>query len=246
MTETDWNSELIDATVRSDEKRVLTALANGADIDTVCDSGFHQSRTPLIIAGDGCLIDCLNALIGHGAALEKPDGFGNTALGFAASGYTSKAVELLVKAGANVDTQNVTGCTPLMRVKEGAAAKCLLDADADITLKSNAGTTAIEYAARNEHADVLSLLLEAVNEKGLQKQMAPHVEAALEEVKEMKDKDLGFEFEWQKTLPQLENWLTDYKVIHLREENNKNIRDKQSGLRQYLQRKPNTPGHSRP
>ncbi len=246
MTETDWNSELIDATVRSDEKRVLTALAKGADIDTVCDSGFHQSRTPLIIAGDGCLVDCLNVLIGHGADLEKPDGFGNTALGFAANGYTSRGVEMLVKAGAKVDTQNTTGCTPLMRVKSEKAAKCLLEANADITIKSNSGTTAIEFAARNEHHDVLRLLLEAVNEQGLQKQMAPHVEAALAEVNEMKDQDLGFEFEWQKILPQLENWLSDYKVIHLREENNKNIRQKQSGLRQYLQRKPNTSRHPRP
>merc|ERR1711951_102566 len=92
----------------------------------------------------------VECLIKHGADVRATDSKGCTALHYAVSARTSKKVQMLIKAGAAVNTKRFDGYTPLdlarclkvipmhsevqeeMRVRLGVV-KALLSAGADVT-----------------------------------------------------------------------------------------------------------------
>jgi len=86
------------------------------------------------------------------ADLDKESYNGNTALIWAASGAgDSDVVEMLIKAGADLDRTDIFGWTALMvATREGYAdvVRVLLEAGADRLLESNKGNTALSIAER--------------------------------------------------------------------------------------------------
>ncbi|MCA0254820.1 MAG: ankyrin repeat domain-containing protein [Proteobacteria bacterium] len=130
-----------------------------------------KGRTALLLANDHGCVDNAITLIRNGADTEIADYFGATPLHTAAasnSDNTSKLIELLCTAGANVNAQNKQGATPLH-----IAAKHSLEAihtiikyrgqHIDINKKDNDGDTPLHYAAQSEtgHNSTYLLMLGA-------------------------------------------------------------------------------------
>jgi ankyrin repeat protein len=84
-----------------------------------------------------------------------------TPLMFAAAYGSVQAVDLLLKAGADVNAKNALGYTPLMwSVTEPAKATLLIEHGADVNAKSRTGRTALIIAAMQNGSDsVVQMLL---------------------------------------------------------------------------------------
>jgi ankyrin repeat protein len=112
--------------------------------------------------------------------LDKKGEFGRTPLLLATLLAKEEIVKLLINAGANLDIQDDFGRTALMtavlleRTTTGAIsaiglkiAKLLIDANADIYLKSKTNKTALDYA--NKNSNIAKLLYEKAIHKNLNK-----------------------------------------------------------------------------
>lgn len=104
-------ADIIAATLRHDRDALISAIAQGADINQADKNG----RTALhhtAIDGSG---ELLSILLSSGADANLADHAGWTALHFAANEYHVEVAEILLKAGANVDSEDSHGNTPLFR-----------------------------------------------------------------------------------------------------------------------------------
>ncbi|XP_067660652.1 uncharacterized protein [Haliotis asinina] len=84
----------------------------------------------------------------------------HTAAGF---GY-AECVDVLLKAGADVNVQNNTGDTPLHRAAGQGSTECvdvLLKAEADVNVRSNTGDTPLHTAAGHGSIECVDVLLKA-------------------------------------------------------------------------------------
>jgi ankyrin repeat protein len=113
---------------------------------------------------------CSAALDGHeeivklylAAGVDKNacDGCGRSAL-YLASGYHSKIMELLITAGADINSQDVDCQTPLMRAadkghKEGVEI-LLEEGSIDIDHEDKDGETALSLAEQSGHKEIVAL-----------------------------------------------------------------------------------------
>ena len=114
------------------------------------------------IAGDPAGIEAALAAGADVNALDtRSSRNGRRPLNWAASNNRVTAIQLLLKRGADVNAQNLSGFTALAHAAEAGAAeaaKVLLAAGADTTLKTQAGSTAAEVARQNGHPDVAQLI----------------------------------------------------------------------------------------
>jgi ankyrin repeat protein len=100
--------------------------SRGANVDARGRCG----KPPLFYAAESHLPETLRLLIAQGQDLEAADEFGHTALGTAVEYDDLECVEILLKAGAQVDKYQHTG-TPLSAALSAPIARCLLAAGAD-------------------------------------------------------------------------------------------------------------------
>ena len=124
---------------------------------------IYAKDTPLHVAAAGYRVEIAKLLLDAGAdpnsALNHRRG---RPLHYAGDGYiVSKLwneknqvamIQLLLKAGADINAQDKNGATPLhraVRTRCAAAVKCLLDAGADTTIKNKPGSTAFHLAVQN-------------------------------------------------------------------------------------------------
>ena len=92
-------------------------------------------------------VDAANALVAHGAAVQK-DGW--SPLHYAATGGSAAIVRLLLSKGATLEARSPNGSTPLMmaaRYGNEEAVDALLAAGADRTTKNDLGMDASAFAA---------------------------------------------------------------------------------------------------
>jgi ankyrin repeat protein len=92
------------------------------------------------------------------------DSVGNSTLSLEIQERHLEVVEELLRAGADANTANVAGGTPLMTAvafddKGTAILERLLDAGADIDAQNNGGETALMYAAKYGRKEALHILL---------------------------------------------------------------------------------------
>ena len=124
---------------------------------------IYVGDTPLHLAAAGYRVVIMRLLLAAGV---DPNGAQNHRrsgpLHYAADGYITgpvwsaarqvKALECLVKAGADIHAQDKNGASPLhraVRTRSAAAVKWLLDAGSDPTLKNKPGSTPFHLAVQN-------------------------------------------------------------------------------------------------
>lgn len=181
-----------------DEKRLRALLLKGMDPNTVNEQGFPalvfamiqdspnavrlllsvnklnpdqpdlRGETPLMVACTLNKPEWVFALLKKGAKQGTNGQW--TPLHNAAAAGSSEAIELLVKAGGNVDVFSPNGTTPLMMAaREGrdGAARTLLKLQANPVLKNQAGYSAAGYAMKNKNKALASEIIK--KEKALGK-----------------------------------------------------------------------------
>eukprot|EP00931_Biecheleriopsis_adriatica_P101932 TRINITY_DN76980_c0_g1_i1.p1 TRINITY_DN76980_c0_g1~~TRINITY_DN76980_c0_g1_i1.p1 ORF type:complete len:327 (-),score=81.78 TRINITY_DN76980_c0_g1_i1:102-1061(-) len=131
----------------------------GADALTQDERG----HTPLFPAAFRCNTAMLELLLKARADAAAKGKFGNTALTMALDSFSFKAeaMKLLLDSGSPVDTQDPHGDTALIKaVEEGRddAAKLLVEAKADLTLKNKEGKSALDVAREKGNSVLVELL----------------------------------------------------------------------------------------
>src|SRR5690606_38110302 len=106
--------------------------------------------------------EVIKLLLAHGAQLDAKDAEGKTPLLHACTGAFAETVELLIEAGADVNTTEATEAfTPLMMAAglgQTAVVKVLLAHHADKDLLDNDGDSALTHAENSRHAEIVELL----------------------------------------------------------------------------------------
>ncbi len=142
----DW-SPLLSAVLAGDAARVSELLAAGAAIDT----RDRSSDTPLHHAATNGLTDMVALLIQAGADVNAVNWDDETPLlAVTADGEARHdVIRQLLAAGANVDTADSSGVTPLMWAvtnKDPVAVVLLLEAGADLSCRDAEGDDIWDYA----------------------------------------------------------------------------------------------------
>jgi uncharacterized protein len=125
--------------------KVAKVLWNAKGIQI--DVRNHAGETPLMMAALKAEVDAANALVAHGAAVQK-DGW--SPLHYAATGGSAAIVRLLLAKGAVLEARSPNGSTPLMmaaRYGNEEAVDALLASGADRSLKNDLGMNAAAFAA---------------------------------------------------------------------------------------------------
>ena len=155
---TQANQALGDAALGGKTQQVRLALKHGAEVNTSTAEG----RTALMLAAFGGHNETINLLLERGAQVDARDAFGRTALMYSASGPYPGTVRALLERGANPNSRDaVEHWTPLMfAAAEGQAdvVRALLSHGANGAVTDDDGDTALDFARRNGHAEVVRLL----------------------------------------------------------------------------------------
>ncbi len=139
--------------LRTGSMRVFEVLLKAPGVDV--EMRARNGDTALMTAAYKGDIAAVQALLDHQAEVNRP---GWTALHYAASVGADDIVQLLLDRYAYIDAESPNRTTPIMMAARGGhilTVKLLLDAGADVTLKNDAGMTAIDLARKFDHADIV-------------------------------------------------------------------------------------------
>ena len=156
---------LIAAAKKGHLECVEVLLENGADINTPAKHRYDLDwrMLPLMVSVEH--IKVLELLISKGANLDQHDpDLGYTALHMAGSFGYYQSVEILLKAGANVNSKTHLKETPLMQAAEKGnlkAVKVLLNHGAKVKVKDCRGETAISKARKKDRYEIVRALEDA-------------------------------------------------------------------------------------
>jgi uncharacterized protein len=119
----DGITPLMFAVAQADDELARDLMALGADPAGRRASAARRSRSQAMPSAQRARMDftrgdrlqrCIANLLAGGAPVDEADEEGSTALHYAAMGFDAALVRLLVEAGANLETRNADGLTPLM------------------------------------------------------------------------------------------------------------------------------------
>jgi ankyrin repeat protein len=160
-------TDLMIAARKGDLAKVRELLARGANVNAKARAG----RTALTWALDDSVpsTDMIASLIAAGADANLVDGDGSRPLTVAVYRRSSRVVELLIAAGANVNARTSRRTTPLIdtvsAVASGTGAienvRVLLRAGADVNAKDSFGRTALSIARAAHDDETVAILLQA-------------------------------------------------------------------------------------
>jgi ankyrin repeat protein len=148
------------AVLQGNTKRVTFLLSQGANAESVTDSG-DTALTLAAALGHG---EVVKALLAKGAKLESKAFRDQTALMAAAQTGSTDVVRLLLAGGAQVNAKDREGETALiLAARQGNAevVKLLLSKDAAIDSTENGGSTPLMAAVKSNRADVAKVIIAA-------------------------------------------------------------------------------------
>jgi len=135
-------------------------LAAGAEID----GGDSDQSTPLDVAAISRQAEMVGFLVTAGADLNHRDNNGAYSLSFAVTAGDSACVQTLLDAGVDTENIRLAGDVTLLHLgaRSGLAWLCepLLDAGADVNVRSGRGQTPVFYAAGGTHPEMIDWLVE--------------------------------------------------------------------------------------
>uniref|UniRef100_A0ACD5UWS0 Uncharacterized protein n=1 Tax=Avena sativa TaxID=4498 RepID=A0ACD5UWS0_AVESA len=158
MTGTHNNSEtakLWAANTRDTYEIAELLLSRGAYVDPICQQG-----TPLHIAAKSGNVRMLELLLRHQANPNTVVYLFYTPLSYAVCASSLKCVELLIKAGADVNAGRPVTTPLTIAAAHGftGCIKCLLEAGADANITDELGRTAAQIAATQGQTDCVEIL----------------------------------------------------------------------------------------
>ncbi len=132
---------------------------NGADIDMRCDSG----STPLYIAAQEGNVDVIKYILSKSKrSLEAQFRTGFTPIYVAARNGHDSVVQILIDAGANINSTDLEGSTPVYVAAQNGyteIVRILLEAGAHPDSHFLGGYTPLYIACQNQHLEIVKLLL---------------------------------------------------------------------------------------
>ncbi|MGB3221833.1 MAG: ankyrin repeat domain-containing protein [Desulforhopalus sp.] len=152
------NSLLMAAVEKGRQKEVQQLLNNGAEVNSINDSG----ETALMKAAWAGHTKTLTLLLTYQPRIDQKSPEGWTALFYGAVKGHKPVVETLLARGARPDITDLDGRTPLMAAAwNGRAeiAQLLLESNSDPNRKNRDGWTPLMFAALKGHTDVARFLL---------------------------------------------------------------------------------------
>jgi hypothetical protein len=146
-----------------DEPALARELIKTARLERKLPHWIYAKDTALHVAAAGYRLKIAKLLLDAGAdPISALNHRRSQPLHYAADGYIISElwdekkqvamIQLLLKAGADINAQDKNGATPLhraVRTRCAAAMKCLLDAGADATIKNKPGSTPFHLAVQN-------------------------------------------------------------------------------------------------
>ena len=124
------------------------------------DQKDNYGGTPLFWAVCGARFDIVKILLDHGADMNAKTSDGDSPFLRAAAGISKPAhidiMKLFLKSGADINQTNNNGVTALMNAASGGyteITRLLLEHDADVSIRSRQGETAITRACRAYRKD---------------------------------------------------------------------------------------------
>lgn len=151
---------------------LLLVVGYTRSVSALLDAGFdieHRGRgksTPLLDAVQDGKIETAEYLLNAGANIHVKDHLGQNAIDMAVwIDNPHEMVELLLCRGTQINTQSVSGCTPVLlwAARRGlmSSVKMLCEAEAPVNLRDLDGQTALHHAARVGWAEAIRVLLQA-------------------------------------------------------------------------------------
>lgn len=152
---------LVDAVKNQDLPQVRLLLSKHADVNVRSEDG----STALLWAAHRNDLQTAELLVRAGADANAANDFRMTPLAQACTNGSRAMVDLLLNASANPNTPIATGETPLMtcaRTGSAEAVRMLLVRGANVNAtEAVQNQTALMWAAAEQHADVVQVLIEA-------------------------------------------------------------------------------------
>lgn len=183
LTEPQRGETALMLAVREGAMEVFSILlkARGTNLDLRARNG----DSVLMIAAFKKNKAAVEALLSKGVQVNN-DGW--TALHYAAAAGDTDIVQLLMKKSAEIDATSPNMTTPLMMAAGSGniyTVKALLDAGADLNLANEQGLTAIDFAKRGGHQDIVDGLKhrQKMAEKRAEKKVANERESELKQEK---------------------------------------------------------------
>jgi len=142
--------------IREKSMNVVDLLLSASDI--MLEQHARNGDTALMLASFLANTEVVKKLIAAGAEVNQP---GWAAVHYAAASGSVETLNLLLEHAAYIDSESPNKTTPLMMALNFGmydTAKVLIDSGADISLKNDAGMTALDFANKSERNDLISLL----------------------------------------------------------------------------------------
>lgn len=150
--------DMVKAAYDGDLATVTSLLTKGAKVDATDSEGY----TALIYAAAYGYQDIMKLLIDKGAEVKKLRNEVNPMFA-AVNNNNTTSIEMLIKAGADINCLDSEGYTPLMfAAQEGylASVEYLISQGAKIDLENNDGHTALSIAAQNNFNDIVEFIIQ--------------------------------------------------------------------------------------
>jgi len=142
--------------IRNHAMRSFKVLLDSPKINL--EAAANNGDTALMIAAYTHNAEAVKALLAHDA---EPNRHGWAPLHYAAAVGDVEIIGLLLEKSAYIDAESPNKTTPLMMAARGGhneAAKALIEAGADVSLKNDQGLSAVDFAREAGHLDTAGVI----------------------------------------------------------------------------------------